>query len=152
MLSGPRIDGDGSAWSVSEDWEAAKGIVNDLFTVSVDSSITNLCARFVDEPLFSEVLEAIFNLDRAKSDRERRRAKHRALGYQVEGGRLWRIADGRSLRARARVECISQKEAIEMAKHEHNTNGHWGRDLVKLKMMDKIWSPKLDQSIVNALL
>ncbi|KIJ11411.1 hypothetical protein PAXINDRAFT_157324 [Paxillus involutus ATCC 200175] len=34
----------------------------------------------------------------------------------------------------------------------HNTNGHWGRDLVKLKLMDKIWSPKLNQSIVTALL
>jgi transposase InsO family protein len=74
------------------------------------------------------------------------------VGYQIDNGKLWRITNGRSIRARARVECISQTEAIELAKLEHGNNGHWGRDLVKLKMLDKIWSPRLDQSIVNAIL
>ncbi|KIJ07636.1 hypothetical protein PAXINDRAFT_90095, partial [Paxillus involutus ATCC 200175] len=152
MLSGPRKDGDGSAWSVNEDWEASSGIVNDLFTVSVNPSIMDLRKRFTKEPLFSEVIEAIYDLDRERSDRERRRARHRAVGYQIDNGKLWRITNGRSIRARARVECISQTEAIELAKLEHGNNGHWGRDLVKLKMLDKIWSPRLDQSIVNAIL
>jgi transposase InsO family protein len=112
----------------------------------------DLRKRFTKEPLFSEVIEAIYDLDRERSDRERRRARHRAVGYQIDNGKLWRITNGRSIRARARVECISQTEAIELAKLEHGNNGHWGRDLVKLKMLDKIWSPRLDQSIVNAIL
>ncbi|KIK25793.1 hypothetical protein PISMIDRAFT_96162 [Pisolithus microcarpus 441] len=39
-----------------------------------------------------------------------------------------------------------------MAREEHTRNGHWGRDLTKLKLMDKVYSPRLDQSIVTALL
>ncbi|KIJ10424.1 hypothetical protein PAXINDRAFT_86101, partial [Paxillus involutus ATCC 200175] len=148
MFTQNPVDGDGSAWSVSEDWETRRGIVNDLFTVDVDPSLSKLQTRFVDEPLLLEIVEALHDLDSNKPDRIRRRARHRALNYQIENGQLFRIADGRSVRARARVECVSQKEAIELAKDEHANNGHWGRDLVKIKLMDRIWSPKLDQSIV----
>jgi transposase InsO family protein len=114
--------------------------------------VTELCNRFKEEPLFLEIIEALFSLDSDKPERERRRAKHRALGYIVEDGRLWRIADGKSTRARARVECVTKKEAMVLAKEAHENNGHWGRDLTKLQLMDRIASPSLDQSIVTALL
>lgn len=52
---------------------------------------------------------------------------------------------------KARRECISQEEATEMAMQEHGKNGHWGRDLTKLKLMDHIYSLRLDQSIVTTL-
>ncbi|KAG2743517.1 hypothetical protein P692DRAFT_20745618, partial [Suillus brevipes Sb2] len=53
---------------------------------------------------------------------------------------------------RARVECVTKKEAMVLAKEAHENNGHWGRDLTKLQLMDQIASPSLDQSIVTALL
>jgi hypothetical protein len=45
-----------------------------------------------------------------------------------------------------------RKEAIALAKDVHANNGHWGRDLTKLQLMDRITSPSLDRSIVTALL
>jgi len=153
-LSGqPRVDGDGSAWTVSEDWESAHGLINDLFLTEMsDPAIEDMRTRFQHEPLFLEVVEALLDLDSGKPERDRRRARHRALGYIIEEGHLWCIADGKSTRARARVECISQEEAVEMARDSHAKNGHWGRDLTKLQLMDRIFSPKLDKSIVTALL
>ena len=148
----PYEEGDGSAWNVSEDWEAASGLINDMFTIQSDSSISSLRVRFTNEPLLLEVIEAIHNLDGDKPDRVKQRARHRACNYLIDDGRLWRIAKGRSVRARARTECILQEEAIEMAKREHTKNGHWGRDLIKTKMIDSVWSPKLDQSIQTAIL
>ncbi|KAG2120445.1 uncharacterized protein F5147DRAFT_563542 [Suillus discolor] len=140
MSGQPWKDGDGSTWSVSEDWESAHGLVNDLLHLDdTDTTITELKSHFVNEPLFMEVIEAIHNLDSAKSEQDRRRARHRALGYSIEEGRLWRIVDGKSIRARPRLECMSQAEATEMARQEHTNNRHWGRDLTKLKLMDHIY-------------
>ena len=153
MWSGrERTDYDGSTWTVCEDWEASRGIVNDLFGVDLENVTAALRTRFTDEPLFLEVVEAMLDLDASKPERTRKRARHRAEGYLIEDGRLWRVCDGKSVRARARLECVSQKEAIELAKHEHSSNGHWGRDLTKLKLMDKFYSPRLDQSVVHALM
>ena len=39
-----------------------------------------------------------------------------------------------------------------MAKQEHVNNGHWGHDLTKLKLMDCIYSPKLNRLITNVIL
>ncbi|KAG2738033.1 hypothetical protein P692DRAFT_201731996, partial [Suillus brevipes Sb2] len=153
MSGRPRAEGDGSAWSVSEDWESAHGLVNDLLLVQLtDSMVSDLRERFAQEPLFLEVIEALQDLDGDKPERERHRARHRALGYMIDEGRLWKIADGKSTRARAKLECVSQKEATELARQIHADNGHWGRDLTKLQLMDRIVSPRLDQSIVKALL
>jgi hypothetical protein len=53
-----------------------------------------------------EVVEALLELDHGKSLRERKRARHRASGYMIEGGKLWRVTNGRSVCAEARLECI----------------------------------------------
>ncbi|KAG2059594.1 hypothetical protein BDR06DRAFT_841459, partial [Suillus hirtellus] len=145
--------GDGSAWSISEDWESAHGLVNDLLHISdTDTATIELKTCFMNEPLFLEVIEAMYNLDNGKSEQDHRRAHHQALGYSIEDGCLWCIADGKSIRVRPWLECISQTEAIEMARQEHANNGHWGHDLTKLKLMDHIYSPKLNWSITNAIL
>jgi len=139
-LSGcPRTDGDGSAWTVSEDWKSAHGLVNDLLLTKVSNlAVEDMHTRFKHKPLFLEVVEALLDLDSGKSERDRRRACHRALGYIIEDGCLWHIADGKSTCAQTQVECISQEEAIEMAKDIHAKNGHWGHDLTKLQLMDHI--------------
>ena len=122
-----------------------------MFGVSDEQTLTKLQEHFREEPLFSDVLDVMYNLDNNKPERERKRARHCAMGYVVDKGKLWKVADGKSIWARAHRECVSQEEAMVMAAKEHRENGHWGRDLTKLKLMDQIFSPKLDQSIVTAL-
>jgi len=68
----PPRPGDGSEWTVSEDWEARTGLVNDIMTITaIDASVDALCTRFEKEPVFKEVIEVIYNLDQSKEIREK---------------------------------------------------------------------------------
>jgi len=127
-----RTTEDGSTWLVCEDWETSRGIVNNLFRVYTDEVISSLHERFTNEPLFLEVVQAIINRDDHRNEREHNHAWHRAEGYEIADGKLWHIADGKSICAKPRLECVLQSEAIELVKHEHATNRHWGCDLTKL--------------------
>jgi hypothetical protein len=49
------------------------------------------------------------------------------------------------------VECISREEARTLAEKTHTEGGHWGRDAVKMALLDQICSPKLDASIMEAI-
>ena len=69
----------------------------------------------------------------------------------IEEGCLWKLTNSRSIWGIACVECVLHDEAFELAKHKHETNGHWGRDLIKLKLLDSIWLPGLDQTIIKVL-
>jgi hypothetical protein len=124
-------------------------LVNDLFIVQTTNATSEtlgaeLRNRFKEEPIFLEVIEALCGLDSDRTERERRQVQHRALGYIIEDRHLWRIADGKSAHTRARVECVTQQEAVALAKEVHANNGHWGRDHIKLQLMDQIASPRLD--------
>ena len=55
------------------------------------------------------------------------------------------------MRAQSKVECITRREAIQLAKLEHKTNGHWQCDSVKKSLLDHIWSPGLDASIIKGI-
>jgi RNase H-like domain found in reverse transcriptase/Reverse transcriptase (RNA-dependent DNA polymerase) len=60
--------GDGSEWTVSENWEARTGLVNDIMHVAeANPTAEKLQAHFTNEPVFQEVIEAIFNLDGDKN-------------------------------------------------------------------------------------
>jgi hypothetical protein len=143
---------DGSTWLVCEDWEALRGSVNNLFGIYPDELVFSLCEHFTDEPLFLEVVQAITKIDSHRNEHECNCTRHRAEGYQIEEGKLWCITDGKSIHAKPRLECISQTEAIELAKHKHHNNRHWGCNLMKLQPMDWIHSPRLDQSVTIAIL
>ena len=144
---------DGSEWTVSEDWETNMGLTHDIFNTTevTTQGVAELRERFKDEPIFSEVIDAILELDQGTSLRQKKRARHRASEYMIEDGKLWRIAGGHSTRAKSRVECITRDEASLLAKQEHETNGHWQRDSVKKSLLDRIWSPGLDASIVKGI-
>ncbi|KAL1946364.1 hypothetical protein VTO73DRAFT_15491 [Trametes versicolor] len=150
-----REAGDGSDWTVCEDWEAMTGIVNDLFQVTSvseeEDDVDALLDRFRDEPIFSEVVRAIMNDTEGVEPRVARRARHRAERYSIANGKLWRTNGGTATRARARVECITRAEAVERAREEHTKHGHWGRDSIKIAMTDRYWSPKLDASILTTI-
>jgi len=147
-----RNDEDGSAWSVNPDPEAASGLVNDMFTIEkLTDDDQQLRERFKTEPLFLEVVNTILNMDTGMPIRDHSRARHRAKQYIIHQGKLWRLYGGTSIRPRHKVECIPREEAEEWAKHLHETGGHWGRDTLKIALMDRYHSPKLDISIMKAI-
>jgi hypothetical protein len=144
---------DGSEWTVSEDWESNVGLTHNIFQITKAETheITKLQERFKDEPIFTEVIDAILETDQGTNLRQKKRARHRASEYLIDDGRLWRIAGGHSTRARSKVECVTREEATQLAKTEHETKGHWQRDSVKKSLLDRIWSPGLDASIIKGI-
>ena len=150
----PKEKGDRHEWTVSEDWEARTKLANDILvihTTQLESTYSTLRTRFADENVFLEVIDSILELDHGKSLRVRKRAKHKAKGYMIKEGKLWKVGDG-SDRARARVECVTKEETVQLAWEEHRNNGHFHRDNIKAKLLDRITSPKIDQSITKAIL
>jgi hypothetical protein len=146
------VPGDGSKWMVSEDWEARMGLINDIMNVmTINESVDELSTRFANKPVFREVIEAICNLNQDKDIQQKRQARHRAEQYIIEDGKLWKLRGGTSARAQARVECISREEAKVLAAKTHAEGGHWGRDAVKIALIDQICSPKLNVSILDAI-
>ena len=69
----------------------------------------------------------------------------------IESGKLWRVTGGHSTRAQVKVECITREEATQLAKTEHETNRHWQQDSIKKSLLDGIWSPGLDASIIKGI-
>src|SRR6202790_2204635 len=70
----------------------------------------------------------------------------------IQDGKLWKIGDTKSTRAKPRVECVPQSEAVTLAWEVHRNEGHFHRDNVKIALMDRIASPHLDQSITKAIM
>jgi len=149
----PRVDGDGSSWSVEPDWESARGLEYDLFSVGLARSDihNNLRTRFADEHVFIEVVDALLGVDEHTSEVDRKRAKHKAEGYFIDDGKLWRLGGATPSRAVPRRECVSKAEAVQLAKSEH-AKLHMGRDLIRTQLLDQICSPMLDTSIMTAIL
>ena len=150
----PKEEVDGHEWTVSEDWEARTKLANDVFNVQTSqlaSTYGALRTRFANERVFIEIIDSLLELDHGKSLKVRKRAKHKAKGYMIDNGQLWRIGDG-SARARARLECVTQEETVTLAWEEHHNNGHFHRDNIKANLSDRITSPRMDQSITKAIL
>ena len=137
----------------SQDWEANTGLTHDVFLLSTTEApeTTKLRERFKHEPIFAEVIDAMLGMDHDTSLHVKKRARHRASEYMIEDGRLWRVAGGHHTRAKSKVECITREEATQLAKQEHESNGHWQRDSVKKSLLGRIWSPGLDALIVKGI-
>jgi hypothetical protein len=69
----------------------------------------------------------------------------------MQCGKLWRVGGGTGNRVVAKRECVTRAEAVDLAKTEHEQNGHWHRDSIKLALMNRVCSPGLDRSIVTAI-
>jgi transposase InsO family protein len=149
----PHVAGDGSSWSVLPDWETARGLEYDLFSVDIATSTihSTLRERFANERVFLEVIDALLGITKSSTDSERKRAMHRAEGYFIENGKLWRLGGATPTRSVARRECVTKLEATQLAREEH-AKLHMRRDLIKTQLLDKIYSPLLDASITTAIL
>lgn len=94
-----RKTGDGHKWSILDgepvivSTEACERA--GVFSVESMTEYTKLCMWFTDEPIFAEVIDAFLNLDTSKTVREKRKARHCAMGYFPDDGKLWRAGDGR---------------------------------------------------------
>ena len=133
----PHTETDGSTWSVSPDWEEREGLVMGIHSVAV---------------LFKTVIEALELINEETSIKEKKRARHWASEYMIEDGKLRHVGGGTKARVKARRECVTQEEAVELARKEHEQGGHWHRDGIKIALVDSIHSPKLNQSIVKAIM
>ena len=62
----PHQPSDSSKWSVSPDWETARGLVYDLFTVTgAPTDLQHqLCEWFKDKNVFIEVIDSLSNIDK----------------------------------------------------------------------------------------
>ena len=149
--STPKSAGDGSEWDVDSDWESRAGLVYGINCTTLSPTTQSLRDRFATTPLFRDVIDALEGIQSSLSLRERKRARHRAARYMIEGGKLWYIGGGTQTRAVARRECVTKEEAAELARIEHEKGGHFHRDLIKMALLDRIHTPGLDQSIVQAI-
>ena len=147
----PMVKGDGHESIVDPKWTANAGLTYDIWSAEVDEITSSLWEQFTNEPIFTEVINAMYNLDHGESLHTKRQARHQMIGYQINGGKLWCIGDGKSTTARAQLECVTQAEAKKLAHLEHEKNGHLGCDLFKIRLLDWICSPKLDKSILSAI-
>ncbi|TFY74871.1 hypothetical protein EWM64_g9142, partial [Hericium alpestre] len=129
----PHTEADGSEWTVNEDWESSQGLVCDVLALTDAAELhePEMRERFKAEPFFVQIIDAILGQDQGTSVRDKKRARHRA--------------------SEARVECLTREEAQAKAYEQHVEGGHWGRDHVKLNIMDRIWCPGLDTCILRAI-
>ena len=105
-------EGDGSNWTARQDWEKSFGLVHNLFLTTVSPELKQLRERFVNEPTFHKVFDALQNTDHASSVQTRRCTCHHVISYMIKDEKLWCIDNRYSPRARPCVECIPRSEAI----------------------------------------
>jgi hypothetical protein len=94
--------GDGSEWSVSPDLDNITGVVYDMLQVKVSDENAALRNHFKSEPVFSQVMDALLEIDHGTRIRERMCARHRALNYSIADGKLWFVSGGTGVRVRSR--------------------------------------------------
>lgn len=149
--------GEGREESVDPDWEAYKGLVADVHLLVEDTGSGKVLERFTGDEYFGEitqylVLGTVYGDDMTPSNVERaqRRAAHRAVGFEVADGKLWRVAGKGSHRA-PRVECIPKREGLALALATHEATGHFGRDLTILTLQERYFWPNLRSDVITAI-
>ncbi|KAJ7502176.1 hypothetical protein B0H11DRAFT_1649345, partial [Mycena galericulata] len=140
-----RTSTDGSDWSVLPDWEATKGIVRDVLTVSdAPNELRNpLQTQFADDIFFAPIVEHLLGHTAGTTIPDRKRAAHRSAGFMIEDGKLWRVADSAARRV-ARTECIPAAQGFAKALETHANNGHFSVESTKLKLSDRYFWPGMD--------
>jgi transposase InsO family protein len=144
---------DGSSWSVLPDWEASKGMKNDIMLVtdSPGAPKHHLEELFQGDIFFSPIVRHLLGKSTGDSVSECKRAMHRSEGFAIKNDKLWRISTKTSDRV-ARTECRPSTSGFQLALETHERNGHFSADLVKLKLRDRFFWPGLDVDCRQACL
>lgn len=90
-----RTNTDGSSWSVLPDWEVSRGITHDILLVAEDSlnaPTHPLETQFRSDIFFTPVIKHLLGKNAGASISERKRAMHRAEGFSIANGKLWRTS------------------------------------------------------------
>ncbi|KAJ6522905.1 hypothetical protein B0H19DRAFT_973211, partial [Mycena capillaripes] len=146
-----RTPADGSDWLVLADWDASTGIARDMFGIeaepetntSADDMRHPLQIEFANDIFFAPIVDHLLGLSGGTTISERRRATHRANGFMITEGKLWRIADAPARRV-ARTRCVPTAKGFDIAMQVHIRNGHFGVDSTKLKIADEYFWPGMD--------
>jgi len=147
-----RTQNDGSHWSVLPDWETTRGISNDVMSIStlpLDMSTPQLLpheleAKFKGDIFFEPIVYHLLGRDTGSNITERRKAKHRAQGFMIERGKLWRLSSKASDRV-SRTECIPRNEGFALALETHKKIGHFKSvDILKLHLHEHYFWPGMD--------
>ena len=134
----PRSEYDGSSWTVSPDWEEQAGLIFGINQVAIELDAQTLLEWFKDEPVLKGVVEALVGMKSKLSLQKQKRAVHCSVNYMLEDGKLWYIGGGTPTRAITRRKCVMQKEAIELARQEHEKGGHFHHNMIKIALLDRI--------------
>jgi hypothetical protein len=97
----PKECGDGSEWDVCPDPDALTGVIQDIFQVEIPAEHRSIQARFVKEPMFTNIIEALLELNHGTRVRDRKRAQHNTVNYQIDEGKLWHVGGGNKIRAKS---------------------------------------------------
>ncbi|QRV96745.1 Retrovirus-related Pol polyprotein from transposon opus [Ceratobasidium sp. AG-Ba] len=150
-------EGEGRQESVDPSWEAHKGLAEEMFWLVEDEGSKKVLERFEKDTYFGEIVQylvlgVVYGDDITPSNVERaqKRAAHRAVGFEVADGKLWRIAGKGSHRA-PRVECIPKEEGPALALATHESTGHFSRDLTILALQERYFWPNLRSDVVTAV-
>ena len=92
----PKSVGDGSEWDVEPNWESRAGLVFNINCMTIPPATQNLQDHFTTTPLFRDVVNALEGIQSGLELRERKRARHRAMRYMIEDGKLWYVGGGTS--------------------------------------------------------
>jgi hypothetical protein len=98
----PKGHGDGSKWSVSPDLDDTTGVIHDMLQVKISDEHETLRNCFKGELVFSQVIDALLEMDHGTCICERMCAWHRALNYSIADGKLWCVGGGTGVTARVR--------------------------------------------------
>ncbi|KAG9102948.1 hypothetical protein FRC06_000692 [Ceratobasidium sp. 370] len=138
-------------------WEAYKGLVEEVNLLVEDEGSGKVLEKFEKDAYFGEIVQFLVlgtvygdDLTPKKIERAQKRAAHRAVGFEVADGKLWRIAGKGSQRA-PRVECVPKEEGLALALAMHEAAGHFGRDLTILTLQDRYFWPNLRSDVITAV-
>ena len=67
---------DGHEWSVDPNWMVNAGLAYDVWSAEVDDSISQLRGCFSKELVFTEVIDAMYNLDHGWRIHDKKRVRH----------------------------------------------------------------------------
>ncbi|KAJ7330927.1 hypothetical protein DFH08DRAFT_708715 [Mycena albidolilacea] len=146
-----RLSTDGSDWSVLADWEASTGITRDIFAVAQSPMSHPLQVCFADDIFFAPIVQYLLGNTVGSSIQERKRLSHRANGFMIEDGKLWRVAD-KAARRVTQTECIPTGLGFQMALEVHTLNGHFSIESTKLKLPDRFFWPGMDTDCRQVML
>ncbi|RDB30832.1 hypothetical protein Hypma_005999 [Hypsizygus marmoreus] len=132
---------DGSSWSVLPNWEASKGIINDILSISeLPSPKHPLETRFDDDIFFRPIVRHLLGHTQGETPSDQRKFAHRAMDFMIEDGKLWEVSTKPNDHV-TRTECIPSADGFDYALEAHLTNGCFGPDHIQLHLRDRFFWP-----------